>query len=457
MSVVDGSSSPAASAAGGETKIKGEGGEIEEGAGVASGEGVENGEGGENEEGGGAGGAGVVEGGEESATAASPAPPHVSSADHWLDVEGMDRGDHVTSLRHADTPLAGASSAAARREDRRRLFEGGESTAKSSSSSSSSSASASSSALQRVQSQTDEDHIPTAQALCGRVEDIFSSLEAHLELIQSQKENIRQSGGTGGATGGGAGSGEEGSEGKEKEEGTDGGEGSGGQEERQGKDGSGRPESPSSWDERVWNAQRMRSLQTENVDLKLRLGETQHDLSNLRTLHSAITDKVEKQEAAAAAAAATVAKEGEDGEGGEVVATTRRLIRRESITATVDHCRQQATTLVMKDRVVSIIYVMQSKQAYLRCRAFARWRLFSYQDAVRSMIALKRGEQEEAARVTAEMAEGARKVLVNSHTARLEALENRHAYAQEEMMASYVPFESNRAFIMEGGIVWGAH
>ena len=52
-------------------------------------------------------------------------PLRVSSAEHWLEVEGMDRGDHVTSLRHEDTPLAGASSAAARRVDRRRQFESG--------------------------------------------------------------------------------------------------------------------------------------------------------------------------------------------------------------------------------------------------------------------------------------------------------------------------------------------
>ena len=50
-------------------------------------------------------------------------PPRVSSVEHWLEVEGMDRGDLVTSLRHEDTPLAGASSAAARRVDRRRQFE----------------------------------------------------------------------------------------------------------------------------------------------------------------------------------------------------------------------------------------------------------------------------------------------------------------------------------------------
>ena len=63
--------------------------------------------------------------GEESTPASSSPSLHVSSAEHWLDVEGMDRGDHVTSLRHEDTPLAGASSAAARRDDRRRQFEYG--------------------------------------------------------------------------------------------------------------------------------------------------------------------------------------------------------------------------------------------------------------------------------------------------------------------------------------------
>ena len=63
--------------------------------------------------------------GEESTPASSSPSLHVSSAEHWLDVEGMNRGDHVTSLRHEDTPLAGASSAAARRDDRRRQFEYG--------------------------------------------------------------------------------------------------------------------------------------------------------------------------------------------------------------------------------------------------------------------------------------------------------------------------------------------
>jgi hypothetical protein len=52
--------------------------------------------------------------------------PRVTSAEHWLDVEGMNRGEHVTALRHEETPLAGASSAAARRVDRRRQFDGGE-------------------------------------------------------------------------------------------------------------------------------------------------------------------------------------------------------------------------------------------------------------------------------------------------------------------------------------------